>query len=72
MDLPTQESQPPLCTIVSGYTGAERCLFHCSLGSRRMERRIPTNSSELSLQDSGSSTISLSQVKVLAGSVTNL
>lgn len=26
MDLPTQESQPPLCTIVSGYTGAERCL----------------------------------------------
>lgn len=25
-DLPTQESQPPLCTTVSGYTGAERCL----------------------------------------------
>lgn len=26
MDLPTQESQPPLCMIVSGYAGAERCL----------------------------------------------
>lgn len=67
---PLTAASHQLCGMVSEHTGAERCLV--SLGSRRMERRILTNGSKLSLRNIGSSRISLSQVKVLAGPVTSL